>query len=135
MQLRRIRGKGLVPRHWHLFSINGGEPGARETRVIIPAVRHAAENLAIRHSVFGRHAELREPERREGLRDLAVEISVESVVEPTQVVQKLSVRDVLPFVRGAISSYRSSAIAAVACGLPVIAYPGSESAPPIAVRM
>jgi len=115
-----------------VFSITGNEPGARETRVIIPAVRHAAEKLGnLRLSVFGRHAELREPELREGLRDLPVELSVEGVVEPAQVVQKISACDVLLFVRGSISSRRSSAIAGIACGLPVIAYSGSETAPPI----
>jgi glycosyltransferase involved in cell wall biosynthesis len=35
------------------------------------------------------------------------------------------------FVRGHISSRRSSAIAGIACGLPVIAYGGPETAAPI----
>ena len=35
------------------------------------------------------------------------------------------------FVRAPISSRRGSAIAGIACGLPVIAYSGSETAPPI----
>ena len=43
----------------------------------------------------------------------------------------LSDCDVLLFVRGHISSRRGSAIAGIACGLPVIAYSGSETAPPI----
>jgi len=60
-----------------------------------------------------------------------VELSVEGVLESTQVVQKLSACDVLLFVRGPISSRRSSAIAGIACGLPVIAYFGSETAVPI----
>jgi glycosyltransferase involved in cell wall biosynthesis len=85
----------------------------------------------LRLSIFGRCAELRETELREGFRDLPVELSVEDLVEPTQVVQRLSVCDVLLFVRGPISSRRSSAIAGIASGLPVIAYPGSETAAPI----
>jgi glycosyltransferase involved in cell wall biosynthesis len=52
-------------------------------------------------------------------------------VEPVQAVQKLSLCDVLLFVRGPISSRRSSAIAGIACGLPIIAYPGSETDAPI----
>jgi glycosyltransferase involved in cell wall biosynthesis len=43
----------------------------------------------------------------------------------------LSASHVLLFVRGPISSRRGSAIAAIACGLPVIAYAGSETAPPV----
>jgi hypothetical protein len=115
-----------------IFSITGGKSGDCETQIIVTAVHHAVQNLGgLRVSIFGRHSELRESELREGLRDLPVELSVEGVVEPFQVVQNLSLCDVLLFVRGHISSRRSSAIAGIACGLPVIAYPGSETAAPI----
>jgi glycosyltransferase involved in cell wall biosynthesis len=115
-----------------VFSITGGEAGVRETQVILEAARHAAQKLGnLRLSIFGRHAELRENELREGLRDLPVELSVEGVVESAKVVQKLLLCDVLLFVRGPISSRRSSGIAGIACGLPVIAYSGSETAAPI----
>ena len=115
-----------------VFSITGGESGERETQIILGAVRHVAQKFGkFRLSIFGRHAELRETELREGLRDLPVELAVEGVIEPAQVVQRLSACDVLLFVRGPISSRRSSAIAGIACGLPVIAYPGSETATPI----
>ena len=116
-----------------VFSITGGESGARETRVIIAAVRHAAKRIGkLRLSVFGRYAELRETVLRDGLKDMPVDLSVEGIVDPAQVVQKLSACDVLLFIRGPISSRRSSAIAGIACGLPVIAYSGSETAAPIA---
>ena len=115
-----------------VFSITGGESGARETRVIIAAVRHASKKIGkLRLSVFGRSAELRETVLRDGLKDMPVELSVEGIVDPAQVVQKLSACDVLLFIRGPISSRRSSAIAGIACGLPVIAYSGSETAAPI----
>ena len=115
-----------------VFGITGGEAGARETQIILDTVRHAAHKLGkFRLSIFGRHAELRESELREGLRDLPVELSVEGVVESAKVVQKLSLCDVLLFVRGPISSRRSSGIAGIACGLPVIAYSGSETGAPI----
>ena len=39
--------------------------------------------------------------------------------------------DACLFVRGAISTRRGSAIAGIACGRPVIAYRGQETAPPI----
>lgn len=115
-----------------VFSITGGESGIRETQIILDAVRHATQKLGrLRLCIFGRHAELRENELREGLRDLPVELSVEGVIESIKVVQKLSLCDVLLFVRGPISSRRSSAIAGIACGLPVIAYNGAETAAPI----
>ena len=115
-----------------VFSITGGEPGARETRVIIAATRHASEKIGkLRLSVFGRCAELRETVLRDGLHDLPVDLSVKGIVDSAQVVHKLSACNVLLFVRGPISSRRSSAIAGIACGLPVIAYLGSETAAPI----
>jgi glycosyltransferase involved in cell wall biosynthesis len=114
-----------------VFSITGGQAGEGETRTIVTAVRHAAEKLGkLRLSVFGRHAELRETELRSGLRGVPVEISVDGVIAPEQVVERLRACDVLLFVRGTISSRRGSAIAGIACGLPVIAYPGSETGVP-----
>lgn len=115
-----------------VFSITGGQPGTYETQVILAAVRHASQELGkLCLSVFGRHAELREAEFRTGLKDLPVELSVEGVAEPERIIQKLSACDVLLFVRGCISSRRGSAIAAIACGLPVIAFSGSETSAPI----
>jgi len=115
-----------------VFGITGGKGGAHETDVILAAVRHASQTLGRLHlSVFGRHAELREANFRSGLKDLPVELSVEGIVAADRAVQKLSACDVLLFVRGGISSRRGSAIAGIACGLPVIAYSGSETAPPI----
>ncbi len=115
-----------------VFSITGGDAGARETKVIIDAARAAAQKLGrVRLSVFGRHAELREADLRQGLQDLPVEVSVEGVLTAEAVVQYLTASDVFLFIRGPISSGRGSAIAGIACGLPVIAYPGPETAPPI----
>ncbi len=110
----------------------GGEAGARETKIILAAVNHASKKIGkLRLSIFGRHAELRETELRQGLQNVPVEISVEGVIEPEQIIQRLSRCNVLLFVRGPISSRRSSAIAGIACGLPIIAFPGSETAAPI----
>ena len=115
-----------------VFSITGGESGTRETEIILGTVRYAAEKLGkLRLLVFGRHAELRKGALQNGLRDLPVELSVEGVVDSEQVVQRLCASDVLLFVRGTISSRRGSAIAGIACGLPIIAFCGSETAPPI----
>ena len=115
-----------------VFSITGGESGVRETRLILDAVRNASQQLGpLRLSVFGRHAELREQDLRSGLRGVPVEVSVEGIVGPVGVVERLSACDVLLFVRGAISTRRSSAIAGIACGVPLVAYVGSETAYPL----
>jgi hypothetical protein len=115
-----------------VFSITGGDSGARETQFILSAVRYAAQRLGkLNLSVFGRHSELRENALKEGLADLPVALTVQGVVEPPAAVQKLKACTLLLFVRGNISSRRSSAIAAIACGLPIIAFSGSETASPV----
>jgi glycosyltransferase involved in cell wall biosynthesis len=115
-----------------VFSITGGQQGARETEVILGAIQHASQKLGpLRLSIFGRHAEIREEVLRQGLQNFSVQLSVEGVVEPEQVVSRLASCDALLFVRNGISSRRGSAIAGIAAGLPVIAYRNSETAAPI----
>jgi glycosyltransferase involved in cell wall biosynthesis len=115
-----------------VFSITGGEQGARETQQILAAVQHATQQLGrIQLSVFGRHSELREEALRQGFQNFPVELSVEGVVDSKQVVDRLAACDVLLFVRNGISTRRSSAIAGIAAGLPVIAHPISETCAPI----
>jgi glycosyltransferase involved in cell wall biosynthesis len=131
----------LAPQHHHdvhspptigVFSITGGTPGDRETLDIIAAVRHAAQKLRALHLlVFGRHAEVRETALREGLRGLPVDLDVSGVLDGQSLIGKFAASDVLLFVRGTISSRRGSAIAGIACGLPVIALKGRETASPI----
>ncbi len=115
-----------------VFSITGGEQGAVETQAILRGVRHASQHLGqLRLSVFGRHSELREAALREGLRDWPVQLSVEGVLNPDQVVSRFAECGVLLFVRKGISTRRSSAIAGIAAGLPMVAYEDSETASPI----
>jgi len=115
-----------------VFSITGGQQGALETQVIAQTVRHASQHLGkLRLSVFGRHAELREAPLREGLIDFPVQLSVEGLLDPEQVVNRLAACDVLLFVRKGISTRRSSAIAGIAAGVPMVAYKDAETAPPI----
>jgi len=115
-----------------VFGITGGQAGTRETQAILSVTRHAAQHAgAFRLRVFGRYADVREPALREGLQGLGIDFSVEGVLEDQEVVKRLRASDVLLFVRGGISSRRGSAIAAIACGVPVVAYAGPETAPPI----
>jgi glycosyltransferase involved in cell wall biosynthesis len=115
-----------------VFGITGGEAGKLESEVITEAVRLAAICIPkLRLVAFGRHADDSEHFLCEGLRDAAVDVQVSGVLPSEEVVRRLSSSDVLLFVRGPISSRRGSAIAGIACGLPVIAYGGPETAAPI----
>jgi glycosyltransferase involved in cell wall biosynthesis len=115
-----------------VFGVTGGEGGRTEIETIVDAVRFAASRVKnLRLIVFGRNAQSAEPELRKLLSDTEVELQVLGVMAAEDVVRTLSVSDVLLFVRGHISSRRGSAIAGIACGLPVIAYEGPETAAPI----
>jgi len=115
-----------------VFGVTGGESGRREIDEIVEAVRYAASRVSnLRLIVLGRNAKSAEAELRERFRDGAVELHVLGVLAGEDVVRSLSVSDVLLFVRGPISTRRGSAIAGIACGLPVIAFEGPETAAPI----
>jgi glycosyltransferase involved in cell wall biosynthesis len=115
-----------------VFGVTGGEAGKKEVENIVDAVRFAALRVKnLRLLVLGRHALDAEAELRKLLSDTAVELHVLGVLPAEDVVRSLSVSDVLLFVRGPISTRRGSAIAGIACGLPVVAFEGLETAPPI----
>ena len=115
-----------------VFGITGGEAGRKEIENIVEAVRFAASRVGnLRLIVLGRNAESAEAELKKRFRDSTVELHVLGVLPGKDVVRSLAVSDVLLFVRGHISTRRGSAIAGIACGLPVIAFEGPETAAPI----
>ena len=115
-----------------VFGVTGGGHLDREVKEIACAVNRASMRAGRIHLiVFGRNAvESREPLERE-LDRSRVELETRGVLPAADVARTLSQSDVLLFVRGHISSRRSSALAAIACGLPVVAYRGPETAPPV----
>jgi glycosyltransferase involved in cell wall biosynthesis len=115
-----------------VFGVTGGEWGKKEIRNIAEAVRFAASRVKnLRLIVLGRHAKDAEIELKKLLSDTPVELDVLGVLPAEDVMRSLSVSDVLLFARGHISTRRGSAIAGIACGLPVVAFAGPETAPPI----
>lgn len=115
-----------------VFGITGGAAGERETRDVVAALRYASSELgSLRLLAFGRHAELRESALRQGLEGLPVDVQVAGIVDDGDLPARFAAIDVLLFVRGQISSRRGSAIAGIACGVPVIAVQGEETASPI----
>lgn len=115
-----------------VFSITGGAAGAAETQTILDAMRDASRRVGpLRLLAFGRHAEFRENDLREGLQGYPVELQVEGILPDSVLVERFRACDVMLFVRGGISTRRSSAIAGIACGIPLVAYSGSETSAPI----
>jgi glycosyltransferase involved in cell wall biosynthesis len=115
-----------------VFGITEGATGQQECKEIVDALRFVSgKGKALRLHAFGRGAREFESQLRNALRDARVEVCVEGVLPGEQVVEALTAADVALFVRAPISTRRGSAIAGIACGLPVIAYAGPETVPPI----
>jgi glycosyltransferase involved in cell wall biosynthesis len=115
-----------------VFGITGGEAGRKESARIADAIRFVSVRIGkLELRVFGRQADQYESILRESLRDAPVDIQVKGVLSPEEVVRELYSADAMLFMRGAISTRRGSAIAGIACGLPVIAQRGAETSGPI----
>jgi glycosyltransferase involved in cell wall biosynthesis len=115
-----------------IFGVTAGKAGRREIREITEAVQFvASRGKELRLLVLGRNSQAAEAQLQAALGNSGVELHVLGVLPSEEVVRNLSNADVLLFVRGPISSRRSSAIAGIACGLPVIARAGPETAPPV----
>ena len=115
-----------------VFGVTGGAAGKREIENIAEAVRFAVSRVKeLRLIVLGRHSNDAQAELKKQLDGTAVELHVLGVLPAEDVARTLCISDVLLFVRGPISTRRGSAIAGIACGLPVVAFSGAETAPPI----
>jgi glycosyltransferase involved in cell wall biosynthesis len=115
-----------------VFGITGGEGGIWEIASISEALQIAAERLGkLRLVVMGRHSDTAEKALRNLMDRLPIEVSALGILPGEEIVRQMACCDVLLFVRGGISSRRGSAIAGIACGLPVVALDGPETASPI----
>ena len=115
-----------------VHSITGGDRTMIEVADLGAALQRAAKSAGpIRLVLFGRGSREAEPALRSELADAGVEIESLGLLKPEQVSQSLAGADVLLFVRGQISTRRGSAIAGIACGLPIVCYSGPETAWPI----
>ena len=115
-----------------IYGITGGMAGVAEIEQIAGAVEYVTAGVGrVRLLVFGRNSELGAGGLRARLENSSVELEVLGLLPADKVVENLRSSDVQLFVRGAISSRRGSAIAGIACGLPVVAVEGAETAPPI----
>jgi glycosyltransferase involved in cell wall biosynthesis len=120
------------PKEVSVFCFTGGVHARREAEDIAYAVACAARQTGpVRVVVLGRNAHLGEAPLRAALANTGVELEVHGVLPAEMVEQRLSQTDVLVFVRGGISTRRGSAIAGIACGLPVVSYSWRETGPPI----
>jgi glycosyltransferase involved in cell wall biosynthesis len=115
-----------------VYGITGGAAGGEECSQIARAVRFAVERGAkLELHAFGRGAAERETELRDKLNDVPIALRFDGLMPADSIRAAIRAADATLFVRGAISTRRGSAIAGIACGKPVIAYRGPDTAPPI----
>lgn len=115
-----------------VYCVTGGAAALSEVRDIGHAVKHAASKLGVlRLAVLGRGSLEVETALRCEFEGTGIELSVAGVLPSEQVVRALALADVLLFVRGGVSSRRGSALAGVACELPVVGYRSEETASPV----
>jgi glycosyltransferase involved in cell wall biosynthesis len=115
-----------------VFGVTGAPGLHRDVHFIAHAVRLAAERIPdLRLLVLGRHAEDAAAPLSAALAGAHVDLEFHGVLPAEEVESLLCTADVLLFVRGGISSRRGSAMAGIACGLPVVAFQGPETGPPL----
>jgi glycosyltransferase involved in cell wall biosynthesis len=104
---------------------------AEATRIarVVRTARRSLPDLALR--VMGRGALQSMPVLQRELKDSDVRLSVQGVIVAHEVVAHIADADVLLFLRGGASSRRGTLAAAIACGTPIVAERGPETATPI----
>ena len=115
-----------------VFCVTGSGYTAREVADIAYALSRVKQDVSgVRLVVLGRGSEeAREP--LEGALDgTGLEVSVLGLLPAGEVARTLSNADALLFVRGQVSPQHGSAIAGIACGLPIVGYGESPCCFPI----
>jgi glycosyltransferase involved in cell wall biosynthesis len=115
-----------------VFSVSLDDAGRYEVERIAETVRYAAEKTGkLRLVVLGRNSEEAGRQLQQVLTGAPVEVVAHGLLSAEEIVRILGSCHAMLFTRGQISTRRGSAIAGIACGLPVIAPEGSETAPPV----
>jgi glycosyltransferase involved in cell wall biosynthesis len=115
-----------------VFSLSEGQVGVGEVKSIAEAALFAVERVGpLRVLVLGRNSAIAKSHLQERLGSAPVQVIVHGLLSAEEITQLLASCDVMLFVRGPLSTRRGSAIAGIACGLPVVALQGWETAPPL----
>jgi glycosyltransferase involved in cell wall biosynthesis len=111
-----------------VFSLSGGRVLEQEAQTISEAVRYAGEKLGtLRLVVAGRNSEAGGLLLKEKLAGTHVQVMTYGLLAGGKLVSLLGSCEVMLFVRGPVSSRRGSAIAGIACGLPIVGQEGWET--------
>ncbi len=115
-----------------IFSLSPGRAGEEEVQTIAEATSYAARKVSgLCLVMLGRNSEAGAILLTKKLVGAPVQIDVRGLLPADEIVRVLASCNVMLFVRGPISSRRGSAIAGIACGLPIVAQEGWETGWPI----
>lgn len=116
-----------------VFAITDAGDISREVADIAFAATAAAERLPrVRLLTLGRGSVESEASFRQALKGSPVEFNALGILPAAEVSRVLSSSDVSLFVRGTISTRRGSAMASIACGVPLVAYADAYLPAPLA---
>lgn len=106
-----------------VFGITEVPSAAREVEEIVAVMREAGKAIPkLRLVAVGRGSMEVQQQLARALEACDVQVVVRGVLPAEEVAREFKHADVLLFVRGAITPQRGSAIAGVACGLPIVGY-------------
>lgn len=115
-----------------VYGVTGGAHIRPEVADIGFAMKRASRTAGrLRLVVVGRGSKEAEPVLWQEFLGTNIAVEMPGLMSAEDLSRTLASADVQLFVRGPISSRRGSAIAAIACGLPVVCYAGSETGWPV----
>jgi glycosyltransferase involved in cell wall biosynthesis len=130
--------EGFVPIHNAISTVGvfgiptWPEAQKREVDAIVQSLRRASQHAGeLRLVVLGRGAKEAESLLRAGFSGTDVRLKIDGLSSSREISAELSSCDALLFVRGGLSSRRGSGVAAIACGLPIVAFQGRETGFPL----
>jgi glycosyltransferase involved in cell wall biosynthesis len=114
-----------------VFSMTDGGI-APEIEDIAIAVKYVGQQIRRPRLVtLGRGSKRAEEKLRQRLSGVQAEFVALGLLSPEEISKTLAESDVLLFARGSLSAQRGSAIAGIACGLPIVAYSSLSPRPPL----
>jgi glycosyltransferase involved in cell wall biosynthesis len=120
------------PKTVAVYCVTAGRRMVQEVSDIGYAVKRTESVAgALRLVVFGRGSQEAASALNAEFAETAIDVEVLGLLSPEDVSRTLTRADVLLFVRGEISTRRGSAIAGIACGLPIVGFQSVDTAWPL----
>ena len=115
-----------------VFGVTGAPAMSREVEEIAAVLRDACAALgSLRLVVIGRGAIEARDDLATALASCDVELTVRGVLPAEEIAREFECADALLFVRGTMTPRRGSALAGIACGIPIVGYENGEISGPL----